>query len=305
MIDQDTFLTTLYVTIDDFCKEKLPQENILPGPRPILTRSEVLCLALFGQWARFRSERDFWRFAQTKLGHLFLKLPNLSQFNRAQRCYQEEIMELSHHLVEMLDAKNCPFEVIDRCGISTRWCDRRGVGWLPEYTDKGYCSRLRFFEGFHMLTSVNPEGVITGFALGAASAKDQPLATSFFLARHQKIAGTRCVGEPCRSGDYLTDIGFVGKALHKNWFASFGVRVLHARKKEGRLWRRWMVSLRQIIETVHDHLVNTFRLEEERPHDLGGIFARLGAKVALHNFCIWLNRSLGRPSLAFVDLLGW
>src|SRR5215203_1161081 len=27
--------------------------------------------------------------------------------------------------------------------------------------------------------------------------------------------------------------------------------------------------------------------------------------VALHNFCIWLNDRLGRPRLAFADLLGW
>jgi hypothetical protein len=27
--------------------------------------------------------------------------------------------------------------------------------------------------------------------------------------------------------------------------------------------------------------------------------------MALHNFCIWLNDKLGRPRLAFADLLGW
>jgi hypothetical protein len=32
----------------------------------------------------------------------------------------------------------------------------------------------------------------------------------------------------------------------------------------------------------------------------------LAARVALHNFCIWLNEQLGRPRLAFVaDLLEW
>jgi hypothetical protein len=25
----------------------------------------------------------------------------------------------------------------------------------------------------------------------------------------------------------------------------------------------------------------------------------------LHNFCMWLNEQLGRPRLAFADLLGW
>jgi hypothetical protein len=33
--------------------------------------------------------------------------------------------------------------------------------------------------------------------------------------------------------------------------------------------------------------------------------ARLAARVALHNFCIWLNDQLERPHLAFADLLGW
>jgi hypothetical protein len=31
----------------------------------------------------------------------------------------------------------------------------------------------------------------------------------------------------------------------------------------------------------------------------------LAARVALHNFCMWLNGQLGRPRLAFADLLGW
>jgi len=29
------------------------------------------------------------------------------------------------------------------------------------------------------------------------------------------------------------------------------------------------------------------------------------ARVTLHNLCIWLNEQLGRPRLAFADLLGW
>jgi hypothetical protein len=38
---------------------------------------------------------------------------------------------------------------------------------------------------------------------------------------------------------------------------------------------------------------------------LPGFQARLAAKVALHNFCIWLNVQLEREPLAFADLLEW
>ena len=60
----------------------------------------------------------------------------------------------------------------------------------------------------------------------------------------------------------------------------------------------------QIVETVYDKLFNTFGLWRERPHELEGLRGRLAARVALHNFCIWLNEQLGRPRLAFADLLG-
>jgi hypothetical protein len=49
MVDVDTFLTILYVMVDDFCKASLPPES-RPGPQAALSRSEVVTLALFGQW---------------------------------------------------------------------------------------------------------------------------------------------------------------------------------------------------------------------------------------------------------------
>lgn len=69
--------------------------------------------------------------------------------------------------------------------------------------------------------------------------------------------------------------------------------------------RKWLASIRQMVETVFEKFLVTFRLERERPHKLDGLRTRLAAKVALHNFCIGLNRQLERPSLAFADLLGW
>lgn len=83
MIDVDTFLTTLYVTVDDFrhsCRPKNVTHS--PGPEASLSPSEVVTLALFAQWARFASERDFYRYAKTHLRGAFPTLPHRSQFNR-------------------------------------------------------------------------------------------------------------------------------------------------------------------------------------------------------------------------------
>jgi hypothetical protein len=69
--------------------------------------------------------------------------------------------------------------------------------------------------------------------------------------------------------------------------------------------RRWLAGVRQIVETVYDKVHHPFGLTRERPHALTGFQARLAAKMALHNFCIWLNEQLDRPSLAFADLVDW
>lgn len=69
MLDVDTFLTTLYVMVDDFCQSCPPKKS--PGPDASLSNSEVITLAIFARWGRFASERDFYRYAQSRLREAF------------------------------------------------------------------------------------------------------------------------------------------------------------------------------------------------------------------------------------------
>ena len=59
MVDPDTFLTALYVTVDEYLKE-VPVA-VQPGPAARLTPSEVVTLARFAQWCPFATERAFSR----------------------------------------------------------------------------------------------------------------------------------------------------------------------------------------------------------------------------------------------------
>jgi hypothetical protein len=72
MLDVDTFLTTLYVTVDDFCQSRAPKRK--PGPEASLSASEVITLSIFARWSRFASERDFYR-AMPRLTCATLSLP--------------------------------------------------------------------------------------------------------------------------------------------------------------------------------------------------------------------------------------
>ena len=62
MLDVDTFLTILYVIVDDLCQPHASEQR-RPGPPASLSESEVIALSIFARWSRFSSERDFYRYA--------------------------------------------------------------------------------------------------------------------------------------------------------------------------------------------------------------------------------------------------
>ena len=140
MMDTDTFLTTLYVMADDFCEYQLPPEKT-PGPRPSLTRGEVVTLALFGQWNCFPSERAFYRYASRRLRPAFPTLPYRGQFNRLMRRHYEAIVAFFRHLVSLLWHRDCAYEALDGTGVPTRDAKRRGAGWLAGQADIGWSNR--------------------------------------------------------------------------------------------------------------------------------------------------------------------
>jgi len=308
MVDIETFLTALFVLADDFCKaHPLPFQ---PGPDWKLSASEAITLLIFGQWARFRGERDFYRFASKKLRSAFPGLPTRPQLNRQWRALHDQTCAFALYMADLLEAQKAPYEVMDLAPIVTRDAKRRGTGWLAGETDIGKSNRLGWYEGLKAPLTVTPQGVITGFGLAPASAKEQPIAETFFYLRAHPNPRFISVGHTSQGRYYPADKGFEGRENRQRWGEAYGAWVICSPKRNSRRpWpkalRRWLAGIRQIVETIIDKLLNTFRLDRERPHSLQGLRTRLAAKVSLHNFCIWLNRQLGRPDLAFADLLGW
>jgi hypothetical protein len=308
MVDVATFLTTLSVMGDDFCTLSLPSD-LPPGPQAALSRSAVVTLALFGQWPGLGRARGVYRYAQRHLRAAFPSLPTREQYHRQVRRQHAARVAFLLSLVHLLAAQRCASEALDSSGGPTRDAQRRGAGGLPGLAEIGWRNRLGWYEGVHLLLAVNPFGVIPGVGVGAASPKDHPLAETFFALRRPPHAGLARVGAPAPS-PYSVDKGFEGQAPQRPWWTTYGAQVLCPPTRTRRTpWpkrlRRWLAGVRQMVETVHDKLQHTCRLERARPHALSGLQGRLAAKIALHNFCMWLNEQLGRPRLAFADLVDW
>jgi hypothetical protein len=310
MLDVDTFLTALYVIVDDFCQSHRSQRRRRrPGPEASLSEGEVITLSVFARWSRFTSERDFYRYAQSHLRGAFPTLPERSQFNRLVRFHADTIEEIALHLGRIVEGGRCLYQALDASAMPVRDAKRRGNGWLAGYADIGWSNSLGWYEGFSLLTAVEPSGVITGFCFGAASTADQPLAETFFNLRANPNPRLTSVGSAFW-GAYVADKSFEGAENHRRWLDHYGAQVIYPPKRNSKKpWskhlRRWVAGIRQIVETVYDKLFNTFGLWRERPHEIQGLRARLASRMALHNFCIWLNDQLGRPRLKFADLMGW
>src|SRR5690606_1052213 len=296
----DTFLTPVPVLVDTFCQTELEPET-RPGPAPALSRSEVLTLAIFGQWMTFSREQDCSRYAERHLRPSFPTLPHRSQYNRLLRRHQAALAQFALYLAEQLGRGPVACDVLDVAPAPVRNAKRRGRGWLAGEANLGFSLRLGWFAGFRVLTAVSLEGVITGWGVAPASTNERPLAETLMAVRAHPDPRLPSVGTPVAT--YLADSGFAGEDDEAHLVATYGVRLVATPQRGSR--RRWLARHRQMVETVVGRLLHTFGLERVRPHTLAGFQARLAAKVALHNLCCWLNRQQGRPLLAVANLITW
>jgi hypothetical protein len=225
------------------------------------------------------------------------------------RLYAKDIEEIALKLGVILENEAYPYRALDSSAMPVRDAKRRGHGWLAGQADIGWSNSLGWYEGFTLMAVIEPSGIITCFCFGPASTADPPLAETFFAVRANPDPRLKGAGSAFTETDVAVK-GFEGEWNHRRWLECYGADVVHPPKRNSRKrsWskrlRRWIASIRQIVDTVYDKLFNTLGLWRERPHEIGGLRARLASRVALHNFCIWLNDRLGRPRLKFADLMG-
>lgn len=118
MLDRDTFLTALYVFIDDYVQTHPTARR--PGPAPHLSPSEVLTLLVFSRWRRFASERDFYRYARRELLGCFTTLPDRSQFVRQVQHCSPLLTGCLRQLARQLGAEQTTYQVLDLTPVPVR-----------------------------------------------------------------------------------------------------------------------------------------------------------------------------------------
>jgi hypothetical protein len=295
-MDLDSFLVSLYVLVDDWWQAVHGLAPRRPGRPALLTDPEVITLAILAQWPRFRSERDFWRFASSHLRAYFPSLCSQSQFNRRVRALEPELRALQKALAGDLCDPSAVYRVLDTTLIPAivRVRASRKRLFCGQATFGRSASKTEWIYGFKVALVVDPDGVVTVFGLATASSDERPIGEAL-LAQDGHEA-------------YLADKGFTGVEWERRWLEVYGALVAATPYEDSRrAWaktdRRWASGKRQIIEGVIGQLKDFFSLERHRAKTLGGLLARLAAKIAAYTCAQRMNDSLGRPLRHLADLL--
>ena len=295
-MDLETFLVSLYVLIDDWWRVDRPRTARKPGRPPRLTDAEVLTLAVLAQWPRFRSERDFWRFAQAHLRSYFPTLCSQSQFNRRVRSLALELRAFQRDLARTLAKSSASYRVLDNTLIPAivrvRAC-RKGL-FAGQASFGRNVSKTEWVYGFKVALVVDPDGIVSAFGLAPANCDERPIGDAL-IAQDRHDA-------------YLADKGFSSVEWERHWLQTYGALVAATPKNsDRRAWpraaRRWAWGERQAIEGVIDQLKDLFALERHRAKTLSGLLTRLAAKIAAYTCGQCLNDRLGRPLRHLADLL--
>lgn len=333
-MDFDTLITTVYVIVDDWYKAEMAETmRRKTGPRARMSDSEVLTVALLGQWrvgVPWKSERGLVRYMLKYGRGWFPTMLERSAYNERVRNLWAVFIQLQQALATQLRHVTDCYEVVDcvplpACSISqTQTYDGHWLWW----STKGYGgTHGGWYWGDQALVSVLPTGVITGWLIAAANSDDRwsLQALISYRAGQGAIRGPvpkqadRVSQPPSHIGPalaaggrpgqiYLADQGFNGWRWSDFWRQTYACQVIappvaHAQPTWSRPWRRWLAAKRQIVETTFALLCRVFDFQHLGAHSRWGLYTRVAITTAAFNLGILLNRLFNRSGLTHETLL--
>ena len=127
MLDVDTFLTTLYVMVDDFCQSRPPKTR----PVPMHPSPKVRSLPSPSSPGGPDSPASGTSTATPRPPPRSVPHPARSlAVQPLVRSHTELIEEMALHLAAHGGERQCPYEALDSSAMPVRDAKRRGNGWL-------------------------------------------------------------------------------------------------------------------------------------------------------------------------------
>jgi hypothetical protein len=277
-------LVHVYVLVDDL----LPPRRRFGRP-PLISDSELICLAVAQVLLDCPNERRFLRLAKRRLGHLFPYIPGQAGFNKRLRALAPQLLEAVTLLARLSPSFCDRLRLLDSTPVpcaASRETVRRSA--LAGYGGYGYCrSHSRWFWGFRLYLLCAPDGLPVGFELAAANSPERVVAAEL-LERTLKAGQT-----------VIADKGFAGREFEQ-LVASLGGQLLRPDRKDEPARFGSLGGIRQWIESCFDTLKDQLSLERHGGRTLTGLVSRIARRLLALAAAILHNRQTETPGRSLI-----
>jgi transposase len=286
LADLDLLLTAVFCTADDLLPERTK------NARRSVTDAEVVTLAVAQEMMGIDHDAEFLAIANTRLRHLFPKLPAQPGYWKRRRRLTDTLEWLTS-----IFARDCPGHrdqvvLLDstpvECGRSIETVRR---SQLADACGYGYSrSHSRWFWGMRLHLLAAPDGTPRAAILAPADQQERDVALRLLpLGLHG--------GETI-----VADKGYAGKDFAAAIADRFGAQILRPARKDEPATGPHLAPIRQCIESIFWTLKDRLGLERHNTRTLHGLRARITSKLLALAAGVWLNHNLARPTRTFHDL---
>ena len=291
----DDFIISVFCLIDDELEKILRGKKLRQrGPGPGLRDSEVITIEIVGEFLGMDCDKTIWEYFKRHWAHFFPKIPDRSNFARQAANLHVVKRLLQESLATNLNSFNDTLHIID--GLPIPICKFARAHFSHIFKGEvayGYCAtkkeRYYGFRGHIVISSI---GVITGATFTKANVDERDACPELV----EKIKGL-----------LLGDKGYIRPEL-QDQLKKQGLNLEtplreNMKDKRPKVFLRWMVGTRRLIETVIGQLVERFHIEKVRARDLWHQFSRFWRKLLAHTVSIKLSLGIKNEPLQFEHLV--
>jgi IS5 family transposase len=264
--------TTIFVLIDDLCREVIPKEvqNRLHKEKAKLSDSKIITISILGEMTSNDSEKAWLSFVAKNMRDLFPNMCERSRFNRVKRnlvlviehvriSLNQYLLPCSDNLriVDSAPLQVCEFGRARYCRLFS--CHGASYGVCPSKKQTYYGYK------FHALCTDN--GVISDFIITPANVDD-------------KAAVWELVEQYNRHLLLISDKGYISTRLADDLLNEKGIKLLYMKRDNAKdqypkRLRQAIFKVRRRVETSFSQLADQFNIETTRAKSLWGLNVRL------------------------------
>jgi hypothetical protein len=283
--------TTIFVLIDDLCKEAIPKEvqNRLHKEKAKLSDSEIITISILGEITSNDSEKAWLSFVSKNMRDLFPSMCERSRFNRVKRNLVRVIEHIRINLNQYLSPCSDYLRIVDSAPLQV--CEFGRARYCRLFSchgaSYGVCpSKKQTYYGYKIHALCTDNGIISDFIITSANVDDKAAVWELVeqYNRHLLLVG---------------DKGYISTRLADDLLNEKGIKLLYMKRNNSKnqypkRLRQAIFKVRRRVETSFSQLADQFNIETTRAKSLWGLNVRLQTKILAFNLCFLINQLLGR-----------